>query len=251
MLRVGGLEAFYGASQALFGRAELTDLDEGTLSAAVGETKVAEFAGERPTIVELLVAMAEDELERGLQTLDARARDCAGVPRGAAAARHPVDPRLPLDGLGARRCPKTPTSPRRRVLVRARCARGLGRRVGDDFERRADRPAVPVAVADPARRDRRLRGPVAHGDPPVPPRLSDRRSACGRGHPASGERHRGPGAGVARDDGPGGVHRLAFAVLGPRHGGVGTARRPAPAVAVAQRRTRPMKCASPLDALRE
>lgn len=44
------------ASQALFGRAELTDLDEGTLSAAVGETKVAEFAGERPTIVELLVA---------------------------------------------------------------------------------------------------------------------------------------------------------------------------------------------------
>lgn len=44
------------ASQALFGRAELTDLDEGTLSAAVGETKVAEFAGERPTIIELLVA---------------------------------------------------------------------------------------------------------------------------------------------------------------------------------------------------
>jgi tyrosyl-tRNA synthetase len=49
------------ASQALFGRAELTDLDEGTLAAAVGETRVAEFAGERPTIIELLVATGLSE----------------------------------------------------------------------------------------------------------------------------------------------------------------------------------------------
>lgn len=45
------------ASQALFGRAELADLDEGTLSAALSETTVAQFdADAEPTIVELLVA---------------------------------------------------------------------------------------------------------------------------------------------------------------------------------------------------
>ncbi|GAA1483039.1 tyrosine--tRNA ligase [Gordonia sinesedis] len=47
------------ASQALFGRAELVDLDEGTLAAALGETTVAEYPGAdnsaRPTIVEMLV----------------------------------------------------------------------------------------------------------------------------------------------------------------------------------------------------
>jgi len=44
------------ASQALFGRAELDGLDEGTLSAALGETGVAQYpAGAAPTIVELLV----------------------------------------------------------------------------------------------------------------------------------------------------------------------------------------------------
>ncbi|MFT3715346.1 MAG: tyrosine--tRNA ligase [Gordonia sp. (in: high G+C Gram-positive bacteria)] len=44
------------ASQALFGRAELDGLDESTLSAALGETGVAEYpAGERPTVVELFV----------------------------------------------------------------------------------------------------------------------------------------------------------------------------------------------------
>ncbi|MFT4126945.1 MAG: tyrosine--tRNA ligase [Gordonia sp. (in: high G+C Gram-positive bacteria)] len=43
------------ASQALFGRAELSGLDEATLAAAVGETTVAEYADERPTIVQLLV----------------------------------------------------------------------------------------------------------------------------------------------------------------------------------------------------
>lgn len=50
-------EAVLIASQALFGRAELTDLDEGTLAAALSETTVAQFdAGTSPTIVELLVA---------------------------------------------------------------------------------------------------------------------------------------------------------------------------------------------------
>ncbi|MCF8570650.1 tyrosine--tRNA ligase [Gordonia sp. HY002] len=45
------------ASQALFGRAELDGIDEGTLSAALSETGIAEFdAGAAPTIVELLVA---------------------------------------------------------------------------------------------------------------------------------------------------------------------------------------------------
>jgi tyrosyl-tRNA synthetase len=44
------------ASQALFGRAELTDLDEKTLAAALSETTVAEFTVEaRPTIIEILV----------------------------------------------------------------------------------------------------------------------------------------------------------------------------------------------------
>ncbi|MBD0860273.1 tyrosine--tRNA ligase [Gordonia sp. zg691] len=43
------------ASQALFGRAELDELDESTLAAAVGETSVAEYQAARPTIVELLV----------------------------------------------------------------------------------------------------------------------------------------------------------------------------------------------------
>ena len=44
------------ASKALFGRAELTDLDESTLAAALGETGVTEFAADaEPTIVELLV----------------------------------------------------------------------------------------------------------------------------------------------------------------------------------------------------
>ncbi|EGD56018.1 tyrosyl-tRNA synthetase [Gordonia neofelifaecis NRRL B-59395] len=45
------------ASRALFGRAELNDLDEPTLAAALGETGLAEFdAGATPSIVELLVA---------------------------------------------------------------------------------------------------------------------------------------------------------------------------------------------------
>ncbi|MDJ0393214.1 tyrosine--tRNA ligase [Rhodococcus sp. G-MC3] len=45
------------ASQALFGRAELTDLDETTLSGALGETAIAEIAeGDTPSIVDLLVA---------------------------------------------------------------------------------------------------------------------------------------------------------------------------------------------------
>lgn len=49
-------EAVELASQALFGRAELTDLDEATLAAAVSETDVFEFsAGDQPTIVDLLV----------------------------------------------------------------------------------------------------------------------------------------------------------------------------------------------------
>lgn len=49
-------EAVELASQALFGRAELTDLDEKTLTSAVSETSVFEIpAGETPDIVELLV----------------------------------------------------------------------------------------------------------------------------------------------------------------------------------------------------
>ncbi|MFE0751322.1 tyrosine--tRNA ligase [Gordonia sp. NPDC058843] len=43
------------ASQALFGRAELDELDEATLAAAVGETSIAEYPESRPTIIELLV----------------------------------------------------------------------------------------------------------------------------------------------------------------------------------------------------
>ncbi|MCX6471760.1 MAG: tyrosine--tRNA ligase [Corynebacteriales bacterium] len=45
------------ASQALFGRAELDDLDGATLGAALSETVVADYASaDEPTIVELLVA---------------------------------------------------------------------------------------------------------------------------------------------------------------------------------------------------
>jgi len=45
------------AAQALFGRAELTELDEATLVGAVSETEVAEIAeGEPRTVVDLLVA---------------------------------------------------------------------------------------------------------------------------------------------------------------------------------------------------
>lgn len=45
------------ASQALFGKAELKDLDEQTLAGALQETTIAEIpAGEEPTIVDLLVA---------------------------------------------------------------------------------------------------------------------------------------------------------------------------------------------------
>ncbi|MGX0630780.1 tyrosyl-tRNA synthetase [Corynebacterium afermentans] len=47
-------EAVELASQALFGRAELSDLDEATLAASVSETDVFEFSGET-TIVGLLV----------------------------------------------------------------------------------------------------------------------------------------------------------------------------------------------------
>lgn len=56
---VHGEEARKGvelASQALFGRAELTDLDEATLAAAVSETDVFEFGADQDTtIVDLLV----------------------------------------------------------------------------------------------------------------------------------------------------------------------------------------------------
>ncbi|MCT1369542.1 tyrosine--tRNA ligase [Corynebacterium mucifaciens] len=49
-------EAVELASQALFGRAELADLDEATLSASLSETDVFEFApAEETTIVDLLV----------------------------------------------------------------------------------------------------------------------------------------------------------------------------------------------------
>ena len=47
-------EAVELASQALFGRADLADLDEATLTGAVSETEVYEFSGEE-TIVDLLV----------------------------------------------------------------------------------------------------------------------------------------------------------------------------------------------------
>ncbi|GAB3595042.1 Tyrosine--tRNA ligase [Corynebacterium faecale] len=50
-------EAVELAAQALFGRADLRDLDEKTLAASVSETEVAEIqAGEPRTIVDLLVA---------------------------------------------------------------------------------------------------------------------------------------------------------------------------------------------------
>ncbi|WP_207843573.1 tyrosine--tRNA ligase [Williamsia soli] len=55
-------DAVQVASQALFGRAELTDLDEGTLAAALSETTVAQFdADSTPTIVELLVGTGLSE----------------------------------------------------------------------------------------------------------------------------------------------------------------------------------------------
>lgn len=45
------------AAQALFGKAELTELDEATLAGALSETSVAEIAADEPrTIVDLLVA---------------------------------------------------------------------------------------------------------------------------------------------------------------------------------------------------
>lgn len=44
------------ASAALFGRAELAGLDEATIAAALGETEIAEFAGDAaPTLVDILV----------------------------------------------------------------------------------------------------------------------------------------------------------------------------------------------------
>lgn len=50
-------EAVELAAQALFGRADLRDLDEKTLAASVSETEVAEIqAGEPRTIVDLLIA---------------------------------------------------------------------------------------------------------------------------------------------------------------------------------------------------
>lgn len=50
-------EAVELAAQALFGRADLRDLDEKTLAASVSETEVAEIkAGEPRTIIDLLVA---------------------------------------------------------------------------------------------------------------------------------------------------------------------------------------------------
>ena len=45
------------AAQALFGRAELTELDEGTLAGALSETTITEIGADDPrTIVDLLVA---------------------------------------------------------------------------------------------------------------------------------------------------------------------------------------------------
>jgi tyrosyl-tRNA synthetase len=50
------------ASQALFGRAELTELDENTLAAALSETTVAEFGADaHPTLIEILVATGLSE----------------------------------------------------------------------------------------------------------------------------------------------------------------------------------------------
>jgi tyrosyl-tRNA synthetase len=43
------------ASQALFGRGDLHELDEATLAAALGETTIAEYTDSAPTMVELLV----------------------------------------------------------------------------------------------------------------------------------------------------------------------------------------------------
>ena len=53
----GATKAVELAAQALFGKAELTELDEATLAGALSETSVAEIAADEPrTIVDLLVA---------------------------------------------------------------------------------------------------------------------------------------------------------------------------------------------------
>ena len=50
------------ASQALFGRAELTELDEYTLAAALSETTIADLAADtQPTIIDILVATGLSE----------------------------------------------------------------------------------------------------------------------------------------------------------------------------------------------
>ena len=83
-------EAVELASQALFGRAELTDLDEKTLASAVSETSVFEIpVGETPDIVELLVGagLAESKgaarrsiKEGGVYVNNERVEDEAWVP---------------------------------------------------------------------------------------------------------------------------------------------------------------------------
>lgn len=83
-------EAVELASQALFGRAELTDLDEKTLASAVSETSVFEIpAGETTDIVELLVGagLAESKgaarrsiKEGGVYVNNERVEDEAWVP---------------------------------------------------------------------------------------------------------------------------------------------------------------------------
>lgn len=50
------------ASQALFGRAELTELDENTLAAALSETTIADLSADsQPTIIDILVATGLSE----------------------------------------------------------------------------------------------------------------------------------------------------------------------------------------------
>ena len=57
MLRVRELEAFYGASQALFGRGELRELDSSTLDAAMAEVPNGKVdPNGEATIVDLLIA---------------------------------------------------------------------------------------------------------------------------------------------------------------------------------------------------
>ncbi|KAB3520730.1 tyrosine--tRNA ligase [Corynebacterium sp. zg254] len=63
-------EAVELAAQALFGRAELTDLDESTLAASLQETEIAEV-GQEATIVDLLV-------ESGLEKSKGAARRTVG-----------------------------------------------------------------------------------------------------------------------------------------------------------------------------